>query len=628
MKTKKKENIIIIAILVVMVIAIIGVSYAAFSFSQQGSVPNKITTGSITMTYEESENTITLGNALPTRDATGTTRLKDGEYFDFTVSSEITGEVNINYEISAKEVGDGTIDGSNIKLYLTELVDGEEQELMTPETYNEESTSNTFTGRPAGEMSLYTSSMNSSESNTYRLRMYVDESYNPQGDGGGKTFSVRVNVYGQDGVTIEPNAPELDSNMIAVRYDGSNWVKADSSTNNWYNYDKQEWANAVTVSTDTRSTYLSAEIGSTISMNDIETMWVWIPRYSYTIGSEDGTNYYGKQGDYLDSTPTVELPGEIDVKFVSTSTKDRGTAKYVVSSGIQSNSWYTPDAFTFGDEELSGIWVGKFETSSSNPSATDGGGNTTTLDAMIKPNVTSWRSINVSNVFAVSQKMNDEGNRYGFSSNVDTHMMKSSEWAVVAYLSQSKYGKFGNDNFTGANKEIYQNKSNQYITGYSYGSPSNGNTDYGCQYTYDNNIRTEDGMTGKGVGASTTGTIYGVYDMSGGAWEYVMGNYNDIVANSGFSEPLTLESKYYDKYTSNNTSLACNGSECISHGLSETSGWYNDYHNMISEEYTWMLRGGSYSHSTAAGVFNFNATVSLGGPDGGGSFRLVMSPSL
>ena len=128
-------------------------------------------------------------------------------------------------------------------------------------------------------------------------------------------------------------------------------------------------------------------------MDDIETMWVWIPRYSYSIGSEDGTNYYGKQGDYLDSSPTQVLPGEIDIKFVSTNTKDRGTARYVVSDGIQDNNYYTPDAFTFGDEELSGIWVGKFETSSSNPSAEYGGGNTTELDAMIKPNVTSWRYI-------------------------------------------------------------------------------------------------------------------------------------------------------------------------------------------------------------------------------------------
>ena len=122
------------------------------------------------------------------------------------------------------------------------------------------------------------------------------------------------------------NAPKLAEGMIPVKWNGSNWVKADSSTNNWYNYDKQEWANAVTVSTDTRSTYLSAPVGSTISMDDIETMWVWIPRYSYTIGSEDGTNYYGKQGEFLDTTPTQALPGEIDVKFVSASTKDRGTA--------------------------------------------------------------------------------------------------------------------------------------------------------------------------------------------------------------------------------------------------------------------------------------------------------------
>ena len=159
---------------------------------------------------------------------------------------------------------------------------------------------------------------------------------------------------------------------------------------------------------------------------------------------------------------------------------------------------------------------------------------------------------------------------------MNSHAMKNSEWAVVSYLSQSKYGKLGNRNFTGSNKEVYQNKSEQYITGCSYGSPGNGNTDYGCQYTYDIEIN--------GTGASTTGNIYGVYDMSGGVLEYVMGNYNDMVGSSGFREPLTLESKYYDKYTNNNVSLACNGSECLSYGLSETVGWYNDYHNMVSEE--------------------------------------------
>ena len=183
---KKKENIIIIVMLIVLVLAVIGVSYAAFSYSGLGSKVNSITTGSITMTYEETDNTISLSGALPTTDKTGKTRLTDGEYFDFTVSSKIAGDVNINYEISAKDVttSERKIDGSNIKLYLTRLTDDGEEELMTPETYNEEASSNSYTGRPSGEMSLYTSSMNSSESNNYRLRMWVSEDYNPQGDGG------------------------------------------------------------------------------------------------------------------------------------------------------------------------------------------------------------------------------------------------------------------------------------------------------------------------------------------------------------------------------------------------------------------------------------------------------------
>ena len=212
--------------------------------------------------------------------------------------------------------------------------------------------------------------------------------------------------------------------------------------------------------------------------------------------------------------------------------------------------------------------------------------------------------------------MNDEGNRYGFSSNVNTHAMKNSEWGAVAYLSQSRYGKLGNENFSGANKEIYQNKSNSFITGCSCGAPGNSNTDYGCQYTYDIDIN--------GTGASTTGNIYGIYDMSGGSWEFVMGNYNDLVGNSGF---LTMpESKYYDKYTSDNASLACNGSACLSHALSETAGWYSDAQTMVSEEYSWLVRGGDKNSTNTSGVFYAGVSVSsLGGPYSVLSFRLVMS---
>ena len=200
---KKRENIIIVVVLVVMVIAIVGVSYAAFNYSRTGNI-NSITTGAITMTYEETSNTISLNGALPTTDKTGMVRLNPGEYFDFSVSSEIKGDVNINYEISAKKEDGNTIGGEYIKLYLTRLTDDGEEALMVPETYNEETSANDYTGRPVNEMSLYTSSMNSSENNNYRLRMYVDESYNPQGDGGGLTFSVRINVYGKAGDKYVP----------------------------------------------------------------------------------------------------------------------------------------------------------------------------------------------------------------------------------------------------------------------------------------------------------------------------------------------------------------------------------------------------------------------------------------
>ena len=218
---KTKKEIVIIGLILLMVIALIGVSYAAFRFTGEGTKVNSITTGSITMTYEETDNTISLNGALPTTDKTGKTRLNPGEYFDFTVSSNISGDVNINYEITAKDVTSSSankIDGSNIKLYLTRLTDDGEEELMTPETYNEESSENTYTGRPSGEMSLYTSSMSSSESNTYRLRMYVTEEYNPQGDGGNLTFSVQINVYGLAGDKYVPLTTQeiLEDNELQV----------------------------------------------------------------------------------------------------------------------------------------------------------------------------------------------------------------------------------------------------------------------------------------------------------------------------------------------------------------------------------------------------------------------------
>ena len=67
----REENIVMIVLILVMILAIIGVSYAAFNYSKTGTKLNSITTGSITMSYTESDNVISIDKALPTTDETG-----------------------------------------------------------------------------------------------------------------------------------------------------------------------------------------------------------------------------------------------------------------------------------------------------------------------------------------------------------------------------------------------------------------------------------------------------------------------------------------------------------------------------------------------------------------------------
>ena len=198
----KKQLLLSIVLVLVLVLMIVGISYAAFKFTGLGKRENTITTGAITMKYEESTNTISMNNALPTTDATGKVRLTAGEYFDFTLSGTIKGTENINWEIAAEDVTTASrkIDGKYIKLYLTSLDENNnETEVMAPTVYTTETTENTYTGRPANMMSLAKGTTSTNFSTKYRLRMYVDESYNTQGDGGNLAFSIKINAYGKTG---------------------------------------------------------------------------------------------------------------------------------------------------------------------------------------------------------------------------------------------------------------------------------------------------------------------------------------------------------------------------------------------------------------------------------------------
>ena len=206
----KKQLLLSIGLVLILVLMIVGISYAAFKFTGLGKRENTITTGAITMKYTETTNTISMNNALPTTDATGKVRLTAGEYFDFTLSGTIKGSENINWEIAAEDVTTASkkIDGKYIKLYLTSLDENNnETEVMKPTVYTTEKAENTYTGRPTNMMSLAKGTTSTSFSTKYRLRMYVDESYNPQGDGGNLAFSIKINAYGKTGDKMPKTGP-------------------------------------------------------------------------------------------------------------------------------------------------------------------------------------------------------------------------------------------------------------------------------------------------------------------------------------------------------------------------------------------------------------------------------------
>ena len=364
--------------------------------------------------------------------------------------------------------------------------------------------------------------------------------------------------------TSNANAPVLASNMIPVYYDATAkvWKKADTSNkkieSRWYNYGEHIWANAVTVTSTNRTTYLNAKVGTEIPMTDINTMWVWIPRFNAVTPS----NYNGG---------TKALPNAIDVTFV----KSNETAI---------------DAFTFGTKQLSGFWYAKFELSHSTLASSSNSNNlgctneacSNANGIIIKPSVKSLRYNSVSNFFFASRSMEQPNNSFGFvSSEVDTHMSKNNEWGAVAYLAQSIYGRCISSTLC---TEVGINNNSTYITGIGAeaGSSYNGATANSYDTTF-------------GMRASTTGNIYGIYDMSGGAWDYVMGSYSKTIGSSGFTSSTFPNDKYFNNYTT---------SSYQGHALTETNGWYNDNFGIVVSSSPWFSRGSQYSNTTSAGVFS------------------------
>ena len=439
--------------------------------------------------------------------------------------------------------------------------------------------------------------------------------------------------------------PKLGNNMVGVYWsDGS---KNDNGTykasltstemeitsdqkefswNDWYSY----------VAGDNSTDSKTSKWANAKSVVD-GSYFVWIPRYEYKILIGEHTSTAGK----------------IDVQFINNNITTPTNEGYKIhpafTTNLQLGGW---------DKELSGVWVAKYEMSMEQ--TTDNGatwnniklknGNTqisNTTRVVSKPNNYSWNYINISNCFDNSLNYSSKQN-----TGANSHLMKNSEWGAIAYLTHSQYGRNGHE--IGMNTygpETKEGEKTYYNEVTGYGSSGTGRTT-------EENIADDNRYNGKyGMNASTTGNLYGVYDISGGCWEYTSvlyskytnsngnslyaktanGKYSSSVADSQIP---SNSSKYVTIYPIDTTVEGNDGSihfhyakwkdiygDAIyetSNGNGNNKSWFNDYADGDTANLTeaFCLRGGYFWNGAGAGAFAF--------VDGGGnadfaySYRVVL----
>ena len=179
----------------ILVVAVVGVSFAAFTYSKAGEKVNTITTGTITMSYSEDTNGINLKDALPMTDEQGKTLAGENNVFEFTVSANITGTTTINYAVTATKEPDSTLDDTAVKVYLTDITSGGDAEVLAPTKVSGlGKTASDVSGAPNDQYKLTSGTFNTTASKKYRLRMWVADDYSTLTTSG--TYKLRVNVYG------------------------------------------------------------------------------------------------------------------------------------------------------------------------------------------------------------------------------------------------------------------------------------------------------------------------------------------------------------------------------------------------------------------------------------------------
>ena len=227
--------------------------------------------------------------------------------------------------------------------------------------------------------------------------------------------------------------PVLKSPLIPVEIKNNGEVYYANENSEWYNYSEKRWANAVIlIDNPSNKNY---GVGDKIEEDDIESYFVWIPRYQYKIwnlGKYNSIINFSQLNDVTDEKDTsfykiFENSKLIDIRFGTYETYPK------MNEPTTAEVYYTHPAFTLGNKDLNGIWVGKFETGYKNATNSNDAeiNKEESSSVIIKPDSFSWRALSIKNMFM---------NSYNYERGLDSHMLKNTEWGAVAYLSHSAYG--------------------------------------------------------------------------------------------------------------------------------------------------------------------------------------------
>ena len=488
-----------------------------------------------------------------------------------------------SYEADGCSTPDVTITGNNLESTYNVYIDlngnGQLDTNLTPADLGTGSASDGTISEQCANLNVVTNSGQTSLTCTMPRSSYIpyDQPYDVYVVTQSTTPGVMQDAYSYTevatGISVKSTSENIivdyDENLIPVVYvgydgnGGGHWEsltksEIESDTDNWFNYTNKQWANAVTVTKDSLSKYQDKH--TTIDNNDVLGYWVYIPRYAYEVQRRDAIDAPVDPQNFdivfqtasEKNTPAPTLSTESNHLDYRNSGINR---TYVANS--DNTTWATHPAFTWGDTELNGIWVGKYETTGKISAPT------------VKPNQHANISEYIGNFYLAAKSIGkeDKCNVGGGSSSTSStgrptleddltqnshnlqttksHMLKNSEWGAITYLAHSKYGAGINTSYT---RDTNVNKNGAYpsssadadgtssrygITGcgpvsagstsnYTDGTPLSADVIESPTACSQDLTRAYNGSLG--VLSSTTNTIYGVYGLSGGASEYVMGN--------------------------------------------------------------------------------------------------------